>query len=350
MPRHTKNKKFENDNSFYWLATCIAGILEQNKDGSTQRQQVEELFQAERLFKEEILKYKYSTTVYRKFIEKIRYIDRNILYAKVYFRESGERFSAEITKCFKEEDPEALKKYSINFNLIQFIAENWRGPLGPKAEKLYQRVKKARKILMENNLPLVINEAKKFFRKVPRSDLTLIDMISTSAMGLASAIDKYSGDKNGEYSEVFRSVILGRASGNLIRDYSQTALHFYPSDRKVLYRANSIRGRQGITDIVELTNAINESFKQDIREGKSAPTEKIEPSYLFNLLNAASITSIENTADENGFTVYDFTPSESKNIEESLIQEETCDKIGKLINKLPILYRKVLKLKGVNFA
>src|ERR1700746_2245367 len=112
-------KSFENyGNDLYWLATEIAHILARNKlEGTSQKQQVEELLEAEKLFKEEILRYKYSATVYKKFIEKIRYLDRNILYAKVYFREGSGTFSKEITPFIKSMDIEGLKKFNINFNL-----------------------------------------------------------------------------------------------------------------------------------------------------------------------------------------------------------------------------------------
>jgi len=342
-----KKKQFESfDNSFYWLATCIAGILAENKlDNTTQKEQVEELVLAEKLFKEEILKYKYSSQVYKRFIQKIRVEDHNILYSKPYFRESSTTFSQKITPCLKKEDIEGLKKFDINFQLIKFIKTNWRGPLGAKAEKLYQRVYRAREVLMENNLPLAINCAKLFYRKVPKSSLTLSDMISSAAMGLSSAVDKYTG----KYTEVFRSVILGRATGNLIRDYSATALHFYPSDRRVMYKANSIRGRQGITDIYELTAAVNESFLNDSKEGKNVPKGQVQVSDLQALMNAASIVSVEATISEEGFGAYDYTPDEKSNAEESMIHLETNEKIRKLILELPPIHRKVLRLKGVNF-
>lgn len=346
-----KKKQFEQfDNSFYWLATEISHILAKNKlEGTTQKEQVEELLVAEKLFKEEILRYKYSTQIYKKFIQKIRYIDRNILYSKIYFREGSDVFSQEITPFLKSEDAEGLKKFSINFNLIQFIRTNWRGPLGAKAEKLYARVHRAREVLMENNLPLAINVAKLFYRKVPKSSISLMDMIAVAAMGLASAIDKYTGDKNGQYSEVFRSVIMGRATGNLIKLYSETPLHFYPSDRKILYKANSIRGRQGITDINELTTAVNAAFKADQKEGLNSPKNEITVSELQSLLNAASIISVEVTTDENNYTAYDRTEDENINAEERLINTETNEKISKLIKELPPLHRKVLRLKGINF-
>jgi DNA-directed RNA polymerase sigma subunit (sigma70/sigma32) len=354
MARTPKKKVFETySNDFYWLATEISHILAKNKeDGTTQQQQVEELFLAERLFKEEILKYKYSTQCFKKFIQKIRHIDRNILYAKVYFRESSETFSAKITPFLKSEDPEGLKAFKINYNLILFIKNNWRGPLGVKAEKLYKRVERARRILIEQNLPLIVNVSKLFFRKVPKSQITLMDMIAVSAMGLASAVDKYTGDKNGQYSRVFLSVAMGRATGNLIKLYSETPLHFYPSDRKILYKANSIRGRQGIKDVTELAAAINTAFAADAKEGLVVPKDQVTPAQLQELLNAATLVSVELTAkdDEDGsFNAYDFTPDDKASAEENLIQTETHDTISKLISELPPLYRKVLKLRGVNF-
>lgn len=352
MSKSPRKKVFETyDNSFYWLADSIAAILKENKkDNTTQKEQVLELFEAEKAFKEEILRYKFSTKVYHKFIQKIRYVDRNILYAKTYFREGSDTFSRDITPCLKSADAEGLKKFRINFNLILFIRNNWHGAgLGDKAEKLFKRVERARRVLLENNLPLVINAAKLFYRKVPKSSITLIDMISVSAQGLASGVDKYTGDKNGNYSEVFRSVLLGRAAGNLIKEYSSTFLHFYPSDRKIMYKANSIRGRQGITDVVELSSAINVAFEEDARQGLSIPKGKVNPAELQELLNAASLISVEATVNEDGFGAYDYTPDENLNAEENLMRTQTNEKIAKLISKLPLLHRKVLRLKGVQF-
>ena len=352
MTKKSKNKSFEQfDNSFYVLANSLAAVLTVNKlDDTTQKEQVEELVLAEKLFKEEIQKYKLSSTLYKKFIDKIRNVDRNILYSKIYFRENSDTFSHLITPCFKKCDPEKLKQFNINFNLIDWLRTNWRGPLGVKAEKYYQRVIRARRILMENNMPLMVNVCKLFYRKVPKSDVTLMDMISIAVQGLASGVDKYTGRAdNGEYSEVFRSVLMGRITGVLIKAYSSTPLHFYPSDRRILYKANSIRGRQGITDVVELAAAVNASFKADALEGINIPKGQVTSSELQELLHAASLVSVECTLDEENFSAYDRTIHEDPNPEESVIGLETNSRIGKLIKELPIIHRKVLRLKGVNF-
>jgi DNA-directed RNA polymerase specialized sigma subunit len=350
MTRSTK-KKFESySNELYQFADGVALVLAKNKEnGTTQRQEVEELLLAEKLFKDEICRYKYSTTVYRKFIQKIRHTDRNILYSKVYFRENGETFSKKITPCLKREDPESLKAFHINFNLIKFIKDNWRGVLGLKAEKLYKRVENARRILMENNIPLAVNAAKLFYRKVPKGQISLMDMIAVSAQGLSSAVDKYTGDKNGNYSEVFRSVILGRATGNLIKLYSEISIHMYPSDRKILYKANSIRGRQGIHEPTELAAAINAAFLTDSQNGLAVPKNQVTPAEIQELLHAATLVSVECTLDEENYSAYDYTPDDKDNAEESLIETETNQKVGKLITELPPIYRKILRLKGINF-
>lgn len=353
MAQKPKKKYEQYGSEFYILATEISHILAKNKEDETsQKEQVEELWLSERLFQEEILKYKYSTQVYKKFIQKIRHIDRNILYSKIYFRENSETFSRQITPYLKAEDPEGLKKFKVNYNFILFCRDNWRGPLGAKAEKLFKRVERARRILGENNLPLVINVAKLFFRKVPRSTITLMDMIAVASMGLTSAIDKYTGDTNGEYSKVFMSVAMNRATGNLIKLYSETHLHFYPSDRKILYKANSIRGRQGITDTTELASAINAAFLADSKEGMVVPKGQVTAAQLTELLGAATMVSVELTAkdDEDGTdNAYDYTPDDKSTAEENLITTETNEKISKLITELPHIYRKVLRLKGIAF-
>ena len=117
--------------------------LEKNKlDNTSQKQQVEELWLSEKLFRDEILKYKYSTQVYKKFIQKIRHIDRNILYAKVYFRESSETFSEKITPHLKAEDPEGLKKFNINSNLINFYKAKLERSIRGKSRKIISYVYK----------------------------------------------------------------------------------------------------------------------------------------------------------------------------------------------------------------
>lgn len=332
------------DNSFYRLAAEVTRALEKNKvDGTLQQEQVEELLDAERKFKETILKYRQATEIYKKFLQKVCIQNKNILSARPYFRETAISFSKKITPAIKTEDIESLKTFDINYQFIKFIKEAWLGPFPKRAQQLFERVHTARNKLIENNMPLAINRAKLFYRKTPKSHLSLMDLIEICAMGLAAGIDKWCGT----YSPVFRSVCIGRMVGNMIDCYSETMVHFYPSDKRVLYKANSIRGRQGIDDIEELTRAINESFKKDALEGKSVPKNEVTVPELAALMAAASTVSADATVNDEGYGVYHFTMDPEQDIEGAYAEKEATTKMLSLVKSLPLLHRKVLRLKGI---
>lgn len=341
MKQHKRQEGF--DDSFYKLAGEVTRALEKNKDGTIQQEQVEELMDAERKFKETILKYRQATEIYKKFLQRVCIQNKNILSARPYFRETATSFSKRITPAIKEEDIEVLKTFDINYQFIKFIRQSWLGPFPKRAEQLFQRVHKARTILIENNMPLAINRAKLFYRKTPKSHLTLMDFIGICAMGLAAGIDKWCGT----YSPVFRSVCIGRMVGNMIDSYSETMLHFYPSDKRVLYKAHTIRGRRGIDEIHELTDAVNASFKQDELEGKTIPKNDINVSELSALMSAASTVSADATVNDEGYGVYHFTEDATQDIEGSFIEREATDRMLLLAKSLPMLHRKVLRLKGI---
>lgn len=331
------------DDSFYKLAGEVTKALERNKDGTIQKEQVEELLDAERKFRDTILMYRQASEIYKKFLQKVCIQNKNILSARPYFRETAISFSKKITPAIKTEDIETLKTFNINYQFIKLIRESWLGPFPKRAEQLFQRVHKARTILIENNMPLAINRAKLFYRKTPKSHLTLMDLIEICSMGLAAGIDKYCG----EYTPVFRSVCIGRMVGNMIDSYSETTLHFYPSDKRILYKANSIRGRQGIDDMVELANAVNASFKQDALEGKSIPKGQITASELSSLMNAASTVSADATVNDEGYGVYHYTEDPTQDIEGAYLERESTNRMLLFAKKLPLIHRKVLRLKGI---
>lgn len=331
------------DDSFYKLAGEVTKALERNKDGTIQQEQVEELLDAERKFRDTILMYRQASEVYKKFLQKVCIQNKNILSARPYFRETAVSFSKRITPAIKEENIELLKTFDINYQFIKFIRNSWLGPFPKRAEQLFQRVHKARTRLIEDNMPLAINRAKLFYRKTPKSHLTLMDFIGICAMGLAAGIDKWCGT----YSPVFRSVCIGRMVGNMIDSYSETMLHFYPSDKRVLYKAHTIRGRRGIDEINELTDAVNKSFKEDELEGKSIPKNEINVSELSSLMSAASTVSADATVNDEGYGVYHYTMDPTQDIEESYIEKESTNRMLILARKLPIIHRKILKLKGV---
>jgi DNA-directed RNA polymerase specialized sigma subunit len=339
-----KSRKFESfDDSFYRLAGEVTRALERNKDGTIQQEQFEELLDAEKKFKETVLKYRQATAVYEKFLQKVCIQNKNILSARPYFRETAVIFSKKITPAIKASDIATLKTFDINYQFIKFIKNAWLGPFPKRAEQLFQRVHLARTRLIENNMPLAINRAKLFYRKTPKSHLTLMDFIGICSMGLAAGIDKWCG----KYSPVFRSVCIGRMVGNMIDSYSETMLHFYPSDKRILYKAHTIRGRQGIDEIGELTEAVNKAFIADEAEGKTVPKTDLEKGELHALMNAASTVSADATVNDEGYGVYQYTEDPNQNIEETYAEKESTEEMLWLAKGLPLIHRKILRLKGI---
>ena len=343
----SKSKPYSFDQSFYRLADDVTKAIARNKvDKTDQKQQLENLLQAELRFKAEILKYRrQSREIYKKFLQKICVQNKNILSARPYFRESAINFSKNITPAIKSNDIEKLKTFVINFQFIKFIRENWLGPFPKRAEALFIKVETCRRKLIENNIPLAINRAKLFYRKTPRSHLDLMDLIIISCYGLATGVDKWSMPT---YSHSFKPMLIGRITGPTIEQYSQTVLHFFPNDKKIIYRANSIRGRQGIKDIEELTHAVNKSFEQDAKEGKGIPP-KVTVSQLSELMQSSSTVSADSVVNDEGIPVYGYTACDKPSAETQYIEQEERNSVYLLINKLPLLHRKVLKLKGLKF-
>jgi DNA-directed RNA polymerase specialized sigma subunit len=342
MSKPPKKFKDSHDQAFATLAQEVQRAIQRNDDGRSQKERFEELVAAEKQFHEIVLSYRISTEMYKKFISLIRIQNKNILSARPFFRESSETFSSKITPALKEKNAEALKCFGINFHFIQFCKDAWIGLWPKKLEVSYNRVKLARTIIVEVNMPLAINRAKIFFRKTPKGHLSFMDMIEVSSMGLCAAVDKYTGP----YLKNFAGVIIGRSVGNLIDAYSETVMHFYPSDRRVLYRANSIRGRQGINDITELTEAVNKSFAVDLAEGKTAP-KAVTVTELSYLMAAASLISSDSNNGEDGFGVYDYTPDDTESVETTLGRKQEISQMARLARKLPLINQKVLRLKGI---
>lgn len=343
MSKNSK-KQHDFDDSFYKLAADVTRAIEINKkEGTTQQQQVEELLSCEKKFKETILKYRQATEIYKKFLQKVCIQNKNILSARPYFRETAVSFSKRITPAIKADDIDILKTFDINYQFISFIKNSWLGPFPKRAEQLFQRVYRAREVLIQNNMPLAINRAKLFYRKTPKSHLSLTDLIGICSMGLAAGVDKWCGP----YSPVFRSVCIGRMVGNMIDSYSETMLHFYPSDKRILYKAHTIRGRKGIEEIHQLTDAVNESFRQDALEGKSVPKNEVNVSELSALMSASSTVSADATVNDEGYGVYSYTEDPKQDMEAAYIEKESTIHMLSLAQNLPIIHRKVLKLKGV---
>jgi len=343
------------DDSFYKLANQISKVLEQNDDGSerkdweVQKEQLENLMRFEDRFKQEIYRSIQTREIYKKFI--ITTVQNNILSARPFFRERAKVFSGKITPAIKDGDYETLKTFKINYKFISFIKDNWKGTFPRKGQEYYELVLETRRLLIENSLPLAVNIAKKFYKGTPNSHLDLMDLINICVVGLISGIDKYSVE---EYSKVFRSVCIGRMKGGMVEDYSQTLMHFYPSDKKILYKANIIRHRDKIDgeNVDALTKRLNEILKEDKKEGKNVSRESIRVSELMRLMNAASTVSADNSPGDDGedeqVNVYTYTKDQEADVEQDVERKDTLAKVLSACDDLSTLETKILKLKGIS--
>lgn len=350
-----KNKQYSN-RDFQKLAIQVNQALLDN-DGliGDQKTQVELVMKLERNFIESLKRHSRSSEVYCLFIDFITKELGNILSARPYFRENTADFTKFITPAIKTRNGKRLMEFHGNFMLIKFIADNWGTELPKQSDNIYKKLLKSRNILIENNLPLAINRAKLFYRKVPPSHLTLLDFINICTHGLITGIDKY----NGAYTPVWRSVCIGRMVGFLIYEYSQSLIRMFPSDKKILYRANSLKYKLKIDDISKLTEAVNDSFAQDKLENKQVPKLPITKDYLLTLMNSASPVSADSALDDdsdsdfeggnnrNTGSIYTYASESQDEVSDEVEKIDLMRKVTKASIGLQLIEKKVIRLKGV---
>jgi DNA-directed RNA polymerase specialized sigma subunit len=198
-----------------------------------------------------------------------------------------------------------------------------------------------RQELVLMNLPLVISRARIFYGKTPRSHLSFMDLVQIGIKGMLSAVDKYCG----AYQTGWRGVVTQRIRGDHIHQYSETMLHFYPRDKKRLYRANKFKSRNVEGDFTEedMLSAIN-----DKEVANMVTAEQIRQIVL-----AASTVSCdtrppiddENLPDENIVKIA--APDEDRP-DFRVEKQESLALMFKHIKTLPLIDQKILKLKGID--
>lgn len=336
-----------NDPVFYNLANNIARILKQNNGGkklnkkqftAQQKAQVERMMELENVFKDSINKYKQSDKIYQKFLMYIKIERGNILTARPFFRENSKTFGTYISPAFKEDNIEKIKQFHINYKFMKFVIKNWRGNLPKKTHNAWLEHQDVRQKIIENSMPLAINEAMKFYKAVPKNHLTLMDMVNASVSGLCIGVDKWVGP----FKTVFRSVCIGRMKSNIMELYNQTSLHYYPSDKKIIYKTNLLKSREKIEDMDLLLEAVNHYLKEN------GDKRELELHELEFLVNGSNMKSVETEIDDEGFTLYDTYIDESNNLEKNAEKIDILKKIIVECKNLDVIQRKIIRLKGVD--
>lgn len=312
-----------------------------------QKAQVENLIKLERKFKKMLQQDSRGHLAYKKFIEFIwrsgKDSRRNTLAARPYFRERQGVFSKGISPAIQKKKFKRLYRFNINLPFIAFVLNAVPWGKNSKIRKAASEVYLARKGLIEKNMPLAISRARIFRQKTPESHLSYMDMVQISMEGLINAVDKFVLP----YSPVFRSVVIGRATGDLIESFSDKMLHFYPSDRRKIYRANKALKDRKDLGYDGLAEAVNDGT---VLENPTNPAE------IHSLMLASSHFSLEMPAPSNGErtnegTLADIVPADDSIRPDVIVENnQLAVALKSAYKNLNTLEVKYLRMKGVDIS
>jgi DNA-directed RNA polymerase specialized sigma subunit len=315
-----------------------------------QRKQIKRLLDLEDQFRLAVLAHKWGPKVYREFVNYICCQRRNILAARPYFRERQTLFTRRISPALKKRDAEAIHPFRINWSFISFIMNqrNW----GKKIVGIVKEISKIRTELLEQNLPLAINQSRTFFNCTPTSHLSFMDIVEIEAMGLLLAIDKFvppndkhmSNKKSLETYRKFRAVAIGIMTRDRVNQYSETLIHFYPKDKMKIYRANKVmRTFGGNVDYEKLSGMVNKELDE---------CDRTTPEEIAQLVTVSSIVSANCPVPKDSSTI-DRTDIKSyhsdieSNPDQMYEKMEVSNVLHNKISDLTLSEQKLLKMKGI---
>jgi RNA polymerase sigma factor (sigma-70 family) len=334
------------DTHFRQFAVTLEKSIEKYGDidnfNKRQQQQIKSLIALESDFRQALIDHSLGNRMYKAFVRYINVYKHNILAARPFFRERQRIFTRSISKALKTGDIEKLQKFRFNFTFVQFVLGSYPWRPNSKVAKIAREIVKLRWELVTLNLPLAISRARIFFSRTPRSHLDYMDLVDIACEGLMNAIDKFVPSAE---AGAFPSVAIQRMTGNFIEEYSETKIHFYPVDKRKIYRANKILGRNGEVIIEELVKRVNLGVE------KSGRTNADE---LSGLLAAQSCISMENKIQANEFGKDEVKIEEHFEAPSETQPDVICEEMDSMvslaqaISQLTPLEQKILKLRGVD--
>ena len=306
-----------------------------------QAELVNGLFALEQDFKKLLKKHDLEEQVFTCFYNYITKERRNLLAVRPYFRERADVFVNGLIDLIRKQKYKEVFNHNINYLFVKFAVERLGFKEYPQILEIATKIEEIRAKLVLMNLPLVISRARVFYSRNPRSSLTFMEMIQIGVGGLICAVDKYCG----AYGRVWCSVALGRLHGDLIGNNSDTVLHFFPEDRRRIYRINKFFARNSKDDFneVELLNQINEG----VEEKDHATIDIVrELMYAIGLVSVDTRLPLddEKIPEENITKIA--APDESRP-DRMVEQHEGLNKMYSKMNNLTLFQQKILKLKGL---
>jgi DNA-directed RNA polymerase specialized sigma subunit len=312
---------------------------------SLQKRQLEGLGELEEQFRLLLIQSPHGKEAYKAFIEHICSTKRNILAARPFFRERQQVFTSKISDVLKEKNWRGLFEFHINYQFVALAVKSLGPNASPELKKLARQISVLRCEIAETNLPLAIARAKMFWSKTPKSQLTFMDFVQIATEGLLSAIDKFVLP----YSEVFRCVAIGRMLGNFIEAYSETVLHFYPTDKRKVYRANKYLSRNPHDVDYEL---LADSINKDCVTKDTKDCHRTTSSEIYNLVNAVSCVSANSKIPGQSLSgvenISQYAAPEDIRPDVQYESQQAMHALKKSMKKLTLLEKKVLRLSGID--
>jgi DNA-directed RNA polymerase specialized sigma subunit len=318
-----------------------------------QRAQFEGMISKEREFRDYLVSTPIGQQMYRDFMRKICDENGNKLTVRPYFRERQAVCIGPIVQALKNRSAEELYQYHFNFNFIDFVMKQRRWPARSRLVRLAAEIAAIRQKIIVTNMPLAISQARLFWSKAPAKTqdtrFTFLDFVQIGADGLTSAVDKFvipsklELDNDPGMISIWRSVAIQRMTGNFIEMFGETSIHFFPRDKRILYRANKhLKDHQGQIDFEKLAQQVNEDLRPD--------GPQTTASELASLMGAASTHTSADTNDdpdsqdsvlERSAATADWQP------DTRFEQMQLGHVLRRSLKLLPLQEQKLLVLKGV---
>lgn len=321
-----------------------------------QKQQLARLISLEDEFRKTLIKHPEGGAVYRDFVLFITGEKHNILAARPYFRERQQVFTDRISVELKKGNERGLYPFHVNYSFVKFVLESRAWPAKSKIAKLAAEIAGLRKELAEMNMPLAINRSRIFWKKTPESHLEYMDLVQIAAEGLMVAIDKFcwpSEDKGNANDKAgwapFRHMSIGRMVGFLIEQYSETMVHFFPGDKRKIYRGNKaihrLEQENGGIDWQRLADEVNKGARED---------QKTDANEIADLMAGTSCVSADAQPvkaggdEDSGNSFLDRFSNTEEELPDHLAEEsEALHAMHSAIGSLTPFEVKYLRLRGV---
>jgi RNA polymerase sigma factor (sigma-70 family) len=315
------------------------GQMEDKTFLERQKLQVDTLIALEREFKRALIAHQHGKATYKRFIEYICDERKNILDARPYFRERQSVFTEQISVALRQRSERRLFRFNFNYRFVSFVLNQRNWGKRSMLVKLGKRIAEVRDELVTMNMPLAISRARIFYSRTPKSHLSRMDLVQIACEGLMSGVDKFVPP----FSKAFRSVAIGRMTGNFIEQYSETPIHFFPRYKRILYRINKLVGR-GVTDPEKLAELVNEGLN---------PSQYTTAAEVSDLMAAASTVSADtpvgNNEEDGVGTVADRFAAPADHQPDVIVErQEALSMLSEAMGVLTPFENKLLRLKGVS--